>query len=121
MNISIAIVDPGMSAGGGVLALCLFVVGPVALVAHGLVRRFVLVSLCVAGAFGLFLLGLWWFLDAGVPARGEASLRLVVVGFVAAVVVSVLAGIPALLARTSRREKPSDGTSPESTRAPRTR
>ncbi|HEV7300745.1 MAG TPA: hypothetical protein VGN72_15370 [Tepidisphaeraceae bacterium] len=85
------------AADGGLLALCLFGVAPVALFVHLLVRRFVFVSLVISLVFGLFLLGLWLYFDAGVPGRRWVSFRLVWVGFIIAMVVSAIAGIPTLL------------------------
>jgi hypothetical protein len=101
----VAMIDPGAGAGGGLVALCLFIVAPVALVAHLLARRFILVSLTISLAFGAILLGLWLYFDAGVPARRWLSFRLVWVGFIMALVVSSVAGIPALLVRVLRRSE----------------
>ena len=94
---AIATIDPGAGAGGGLIALCLFVVAPIALVVHLLVRRFILVSLATSCVFALLLLGLWLYFDAGVPERRWLSFRLVWVGSLVALAVSIVAGIPALL------------------------
>ena len=84
---------------GGLIAMCLFIVGPIAMALHFASRRFFVVTLLVSAVFALFMFGLWVYFDAFVPERRWDSFPLVWMSFVLAFVVSVLAGVPAILVR----------------------
>ena len=91
-----AMIDPTSAAAGGLLAIGLFVVGPVALVTHLIVRRFFAVSASIAGFCGLPLRALAKISAEANPNEWGSHLRLACLGFVAALIVSLIAGIPSL-------------------------
>lgn len=95
--LGLAMIDSGAGAAGGILAFCLFVVGPIALVLHLLIRRFFVVTLIVSAAFTLFELSLWIYFNASVPGRRWLSFQLVWFGMIISLIVSMVAGIPSLL------------------------
>ena len=95
-------VDPGAGAGGGLLAMCLFGVGPVALIAHFYSPRFFLVTFGLTGLFTLFVFVLWLFFAITSSRGADGSFRLVWVGFLLSFGVSLVAGIPAALYRSWR-------------------
>ncbi|MGN6642484.1 MAG: hypothetical protein ACTHKU_05730 [Verrucomicrobiota bacterium] len=99
-------IDAAGGAGGGLLAMCLFIVAPIALLLHFGVRRFFLVAFLTALVFTLFMLGLWIYFDAFVPGRRWSSFPLVWMGFIVSFIVSLVAGVPAILFRwISKRGK----------------
>ena len=93
----LAMVDPGAGAGGGLIAMCLFCVAPLALIAHFFSRRFFLVAFAAAGVFTLFTFMLWLFFAVTASGRSDGSFRLVWMGFLLSFVASLVAGIPAAL------------------------
>ena len=98
----LAMVDPLVGAAGGVIAMCLFGVGPVALIAHFYSRRFFLVTFALTGLFTLFMFLLWLFFALTSSRGANGSIRLVWVGFIFSFGVSLVAGIPAALYRSWR-------------------
>jgi hypothetical protein len=78
---------------GGLLALCVFVVAPIALLLHFWIRRFILISFLIAVAFTLFMLGVWIYFDASVPSRRWSSFPLVWMGFVVSLIVALAPAI----------------------------
>jgi hypothetical protein len=100
---TLAMIDPAGGAGGGLIALCLFIVAPIALWLHFRIRRYFLVAFLIAVVFTIFVSGLWIFFDAFVPSRRWSSFPLVWIGFVVSFVVSLAAGIPAILVRYFHR------------------
>lgn len=97
----IAMIDPGAGAGGGLLVLSLVVVFPISISLHLYSRRFFVVCASVTCGFTLLLLALWMYLDAGVPERGSASFRLVWLGFLLSLAMSILAGVIVWLVRAA--------------------
>lgn len=96
---TLAMIDAAGAAGGGLIALCFFIVAPIAMLLHFRIHRFFLVAFLAAVIFTLFMLGLWIYFDAFVPARRWSSFQLVWMGFIASFVVSMAAGVPAILVR----------------------
>ena len=99
----LSMVDPTSAAAGGLLGICLFVVGPIALMTHLIVRRYFVVSASIAGICGLMLLMLAKLSADANPNEWDSNLRLVCVGFVAALIVSLVAGLPVLLVQVASK------------------
>jgi hypothetical protein len=87
---------------GGLLAMCLFVVAPVAFFVHLMTRRVVVASLATAGAFALFLLVVCVRFDSGRPDERWSDVRLVVLGALLGLVVSFAAAAPVWIVRLLR-------------------
>lgn len=100
----------GEGAGlGGLLFICIVMMGPAALIAHLHSRRYVVVSLMIPTAVSAVLGGLWLLFDVLDPASGDRKWRDLLVirhGFVFSFVVTLLAGIPSLVVQMMLRIAP---------------
>ena len=98
-------IDPSAGAGGAILATCLFVVTPAAVVLHICSRRFLLVSFGIALTSFLFWFALWIWLDVLDKDSGSRmwnSLPMVVAGFWLPLIFAATIGIPVFLVRHVR-------------------
>ncbi len=100
----------GEGAGlGGLLFVCIVVVGPVALIAHLHSRRYAMVSLMIPTAVSAVLGGLWLLFNVLDPASGDRKwhdLLIIRHGFVFSFIVTLLAGIPSLMVQLMLRIAP---------------
>ncbi|HWW01077.1 MAG TPA: hypothetical protein VNZ64_15375 [Candidatus Acidoferrum sp.] len=105
--VHLAQVDPAAGAPGGVLVLCIVIVGPISMILHFVLRRFRVVVALSTVAFTLFLLAVWAYFEL---VRHEHSdfwdfMKMVVLAAVGSLLVSSAAGVPLLLARYSTEKR----------------
>jgi hypothetical protein len=99
--------DSSGAAASGVIFMCLFWVGPCALVLHFVVRRYLVAALTVSGALALFLTSVWlyyMFFDRHQAPKGTYIVELEILGL-GCLLSFMVSGLPALLFRFFRRRR----------------
>lgn len=104
--VELAQIDPGAGVPAGVVILCVFIVGPLALVLHFVLRRFRLVVGVSTAAFAVFLVG-GFLADRGPKESTDYWVfsKVFLLGLVASLLISCLAGVPLLVARYSEEKR----------------
>lgn len=98
-------VNPAAGAGGALIAVCIFIVAPVALLLHACTKRYFLVSISIALVNFAFWFGLWIWLDVLDPNAKDRmwrSLPLVMAHLWMPLLVSATIGLPFLFIRYLR-------------------
>lgn len=98
-------IDPGAGAGGAMIAACMFVILPVAVLLHAASRRYI--EICFELAFAHFLLWflLWIWLDVLDPESGARKWTMIwflVWDFIGPLITAMIAGVPSLIYRGLR-------------------